>query len=190
MSAVLACALATWSPRLGDNNVMGWVTVAVYVLAALASARTAMVMAGAEGSVRRERAFWVFSAFLMGFLAVNKQLDLQSLFTAIGRCHARMNGWYDMRGAVQSWFILGVGLAALIALALLGVLMRGLIRPLWPALLGLVFVSLFVLIRAASFHQIDALIGFWLLGVRMNWVLELPGPILVFAVALRRSAGL
>jgi len=33
----------------------------------------------------------------MGFLAVNKQLDLQSFLTALGRCDARLQGWYETR---------------------------------------------------------------------------------------------
>ena len=54
------------------------------------------------------------------------------------------------------------------------------------ALLGLGFVCVFVVVRAASFHHVDSLLGTWVFGVKMNWVLELPGPILVALVARRR----
>lgn len=186
MNATLTCALADWSPKLGDNHFMGWVTVLVYAAAALAASRAAWTLAGTGGDIRREKVFWHFAAALMLFLAVNKQLDLQSFFTAVGRCHSHAYGWYDMRGQVQLLFIIGAGLVCLAALAVMLLLLRGLLGRLWPALLGLVFVSLFVLVRATSFHHVDELIGVWLGGIRMNWLLELPGPILVMLVALRR----
>jgi hypothetical protein len=33
---------------------------------------------------------------------------------------------------------------------------------------------------------VDSLLGTWVFGVKMNWLLELPGPILVAIVAMRR----
>ena len=44
-----------------------------------------------------------------------------------------------------------------------------------PALLGLVLIAAFVLVRAVGFHHVDALIGWRLGGVRTNAVLELGG---------------
>jgi len=182
MGVTLTCAFAEWSPRLGDNHPMGWFTVLVYLVSALASARVALTTA----SDRRERVFWWGAALLLGFLAVNKQLDLQSLMTAIGRCHARLNGWYDVRGRVQLAFIVGATVVCLIGLITIAVVFRRHFVRLWPAFLGLAFVSAFVLARASSFHHVDTLIGTRLLGLRMNWLLELPGPILVLGVAVQR----
>jgi hypothetical protein len=187
MGVTLTCAFANWSPGLGDNHLMGWVTVAVYLLAALGSARAMAAAIGPDRHLRRERLFWALMVLLLALLAVNKQLDLQSLFTAIGRCHAQLNGWYELRDRVQVWFVVGVGLSGLAGLGFLVWLLRGLVSKLWPALLGAGLVSLFVLIRAASFHHVDALIGLKVGGVRVNWLLELPGPILVLLVAWRRS---
>jgi hypothetical protein len=51
-------------------------------------------------------------------------------------------------------------------------------------------VVVFVVTRAASFHHVDILISTTVLGVRMNWLLELPGPLLVAVVALRRRRAL
>jgi hypothetical protein len=187
VNASLNCAFATWSPGLGDNTPMGWVTVLVYGLAALGSARAALSRTGAEDAVRRERLFWGLLALLLTALAINKQLDLQSLMTEIGRCHAHLNGWYEGRARVQYWFVICGGLAGLVGLAFLAWLLRGLWQKLWPALLGAAFVSFFVLVRAASFHHVDILIGAQILGVRVNWLLELPGPILVLLVGWQRS---
>lgn len=190
MNTTLTCALAQWSPGLGDNNVMGWITVGAYLVAALASARLVPVLGGPEPTNRRERLFWAISAVVMLLLAVNKQLDLQSLVTTIGRCHARLSGWYDMRRTVQEVFILTMAGAGVVVLGLLALLLRGILGQVWLAVAGLGFVCVFVVVRAASFHHVDALLGSWAMGLKLNWLLELPGPTLVGLVALRRRLAL
>lgn len=191
MITTLTCAFTRWSPGLGDNSAMGWVTVLVYLLAAILSAWAAKALRGPEAPLRRERAFWSISAAVLLFLAVNKQLDLQSLFTMIGRCNAHLMGWYDMRRTVQRDFILVVATTGVLAVGLLALLLRGILGRVWPALLGIGFVCGFVLIRAASFHDVDGLIGSWAMGIKVNWLLELPGPTLVaITAALRRKVAL
>ncbi|MBN8630740.1 MAG: isopropylmalate isomerase [Rhodobacterales bacterium] len=182
----LTCAFTQWRLGLGDNDAVGWLTVAVYLLAAVTSMRVALVLLGPDALVRRERKFWGISALAMLLLAVNKQLDLQSLFTMIGRCNAQLMGWYDMRRVVQHDFILAVAGFGILILAILAQLLRGILKRVWPALLGIGLVCIFVLIRAASFHDVDGLIGSWAMGLKVNWLLELPGPSLVTIVALRR----
>lgn len=186
MNATLTCAFTEWSPGLGDNSAMGWVTVLVYLIAAVLSTRAAMALRGVETPARRERAFWGIAAAVLYFLAVNKQLDLQTLLTTIGRCNARLMGWYDTRQTVQRDFILAVAIAGVLTVGLLALLLRGILGRVWPALLGIGFVCGFVLIRAASFHAVDGLIGSWALGIKVNWLLELPGPTLVALVAAHR----
>ena len=52
------------------------------------------------------------------------------------------------------------------------------------AFIGLFFLLTFVVIRAASFHHFDAMLGYEILGARMNWVLELTGIYLIVVAAL------
>lgn len=186
MSTTLTCAFAQWSPGLGDNYLMGWVTVVVYLAASVASGLVARHLGRPDPLTRRERRFWVIAAAVMLFLAINKQLDLQSLLTMLARCHAQLTGWYDVRRMVQEAFIFLVAASGAIALGLLALLLRGILGRVWLALVGLGFVCVFVVIRAASFHQVDALLGSSAGGIKLNWLLELPGPILVTLVALRR----
>lgn len=186
MSTTLTCAFTQWSPGLGDNNAMGWLTVAVYLAAALAAMSTARRMPRSEAGAGRERVFWWGAAGIMLALGVNKQLDLQSLMTMIARCNAQLSGWYDARRIVQEAFIYLIAAGAVVALGLVALLLRGILGRIWPALLGLGFVSLFVVVRAASFHNVDLLLGSTVAGIKLNWLLELPGPTLVALVALRR----
>lgn len=186
MSTTLTCAFTQWHWGLGDNNVVGWATVLVYLLAGLASAQAALALRGPDGVQRRERRFWWIAAAILLALAVNKQLDLQTLLTLVARCHAQLAGWYDIRRTIQREFILGVAVAGGGLMLVLAWLLRGILGRVWPALLGLGFVCVFVLVRAASFHHVDSLLGTWVFGVKMNWVFELPGPILVAIAAWRR----
>ncbi len=187
MQAILDCAAASWQPGIGDPSVMGWVTVAVYAAAALLAALVARRAPFPARSRGRERTFWILAALVLAFLAVNKELDLQSALTALGRCDARLQGWYDARRAVQESFIWGLIVAA--AAVLLGLLVW--LRRTWSRtalpLFGLVFVAGFVLVRAVGFHHMDRLIDTRVilgdLPLRANWLLELPGPLLIAAAA-------
>ncbi|MDP3262523.1 MAG: hypothetical protein U1E06_13085 [Tabrizicola sp.] len=183
----LACALERWSPGLGDPDVMGWLMVAVYAFAAIVAARRAVKGPFSDETRGRERAFWWFSAALLACLAVNKQLDLQSLLTEVGRCVAYAQGWYEERHTVQVWFIAGVMAGGVLSVGWLGFLLRHTLTRTGLALVGLGFVCVFVAVRAAGFHHVDTLIGTVVAGLRMNWLLELPGPILVTIAGLRGS---
>ena len=186
MRTTLTCAFTQWSPGLGDNHPMGWLTVVVYLAAAFAAAAAARSMPGPDPRTRRERVFWWGAAAILLVLGVNKQLDLQSLMTMIARCHAQLSGWYDVRRVVQEAFIYLIAAGAVVALGLMALLLRGILGRIWPGLVGLGFVCLFVVVRAASFHHVDVLLGSTAAGIKLNWLLELPGPTLVALVALRR----
>lgn len=179
------CIFAAWRPGIGDPHPMGWVTVGVYLLAALASAMVAWRGAFPPATRGRERVFWTLAALLLLFLAVNKQLDLQSFMTAAGRCMAKAQGWYENRRLVQLAFILVLAGTGVLILMSLRRLLHGTLARTGLALLGLVLVSVFVVIRAAGFHHMDMLIATRVAGMRLNWLMELSGPLLVLMAALR-----
>ena len=174
-----SCALTRWSPGIGDPTAMGWVTVTVYVAAAAVAFVVASRTPFPAASRGRERLFWALLAAVLVALAVNKQLDLQSYLTALGRCAAQHQGWYDRRRFVQESVILGL----LLVMALLAVglwrLMRGTLARNGAALAGLVLVLGFVAIRAVGFHHVDTLIKLDVMHLRLNWLLELTGPVLI-----------
>ena len=106
---VLECAFHGWSPGIGDPTVMGWVAVAAYLSAAAFAGVAGTRAAFPISSRRRERLFWLSLFLVLSFLAINKQLDLQSFLTALGRCLSRTQGWYDNRRDVQQDFVLALG---------------------------------------------------------------------------------
>src|ERR1700730_8691806 len=118
---------------------------------------------------------WRAISIMFCALGINKQLDLQTAMTELGRIVANHQGWYNERQTVQIWFIVGVAIVCVLITCVLLTLSRRAPPPTWLALVGTATVLAFVLIRAASFHHIDRFLGATILGLRWNWVLEMGG---------------
>jgi hypothetical protein len=202
--SLLAVSLVTgadgrWHPGIGDPSVIGWVTVVAYFLAAWLAFRAlrehsrgphvAPQTYGASEppALREARAltrFWALVLVAMLLLGVNKQLDLQTWFTEVGRDLARRQQWYEARRPVQMAFIAGIALLGSAGTITLAVMMRHVLSRVVGALVGLGALVTFVIVRAASFHHVDALLGHG--RVRLNWVLELGGITLIAISAFRQ----
>ncbi|WCR11218.1 hypothetical protein JHW45_02080 [Paracoccus stylophorae] len=171
---ILNCVAAAWQPRIGDPDVTGWLTVLAYLLCFVLAFQVWRRLGD-----RRGRLFWGLIALLMLFLAINKQMDLQSALTSLGRCMANAQGWYDSRRIVQLGFILvllwGVGWLLLVLMRR----MRGQLGRHGVALAGLAILCAFVVVRAVGFHHMDALIGSRQLGVSTNYLFENAGLVLI-----------
>lgn len=181
-------AVGRWRPGIGDPTVMGWVTVIAYLLASAGCAVAALrepLADGTERSRTQPSRFWLALALLLLGLGINKQLDLQSLVTQIGRDVTRAWGLYSERRELQVGFILAVVLVCAGTLGWFFWAARATFERRWLAVLGTMFILGFVVIRAASFHHVDAFIGSRLGGVKWNWILELGGIAIVGAAAAR-----
>lgn len=178
--------IGSWSPGIGDPSVLGWLTVIAYGLASWACWRVARgrAVSLSEGEARL---WWVLVMGLC-WLGINKQLDLQTAFTEVGRIIAHQQGWYERRWSVQLTFM---GLLSLLSVATgtaLLILTRRTPLATRCAVVGAVVLITFVAIRAASFHHVDRFIGRPIAGVTTNWVLELGGISLIFGAARARLA--
>jgi hypothetical protein len=197
-----------WSPTIGDPTLMGWVTVGAYFVTGWLCLQA--FRAEKQGPPRpffptvaallrvlrkhwprppapaRRAALWLLLFAIMVALGINKQLDLQTLFTEVGRSLAHSGGWYEDRRLVQGAFVAAMACFGAIGLVALWWLTRGQLSDFRVALAGLAFIVCFVVIRAASFHHFDEIIGFELVGIRMNWVLELGGIGVMAAGVIRR----
>lgn len=179
LGRVMACADRRWMMRIGDPTLAGWLTVGSYALCCILG--WMVVRRIGRGRVR---VFWVVLTLAMAFLAVNKQLDLQSLLTALGRCVAQAQGWYEERRALQKEFIMML-LAAIVALLALALwLMRRHLRQNALAVLGLILVAGFVAIRAVSIHHFDSFLRGQFQSIRYNTILENAGLVLIALNAL------
>ena len=86
--------IGEWQASIAHPAMSDWVTVAVYLMAVLASAFA--FRKAVERHQHRERSIWRIIALLMLALAINELLDLQSLVTIAGRASAHANGWYTV----------------------------------------------------------------------------------------------
>ncbi len=171
-----------WRPGIGDPTIVAWVAVFAYGLAAW----LAWQECGHRERGTREAHLWLGVAVLMGLLCLNKQFDLQTLFTEIGREVSRSGGWYQQRRVIQLIFVVFVIAGA----TAFGIWFSRRYhtfflthRYLW---LGLLFLLTFIVVRAVSFHHIDEFLNTDLLGFRANWILELGAISLIIFAALRK----
>lgn len=175
------CIPERWHLAVGDPTVAGWAVCAAYTLAAV-TATLVLRSADFHQSHRPQtRGLWGLIALLMAALAVNKQLDLQSLLTALGRCLAQDQGWYENRRLVQRGFILVLAAFATLTGGALFWMLRGRLRQNLLPLLGLVALASFVLVRAGHFFHIfvsDQKYGDFLLHL-LTSALELLCPIFI-----------
>ena len=168
-----------WSPVIGDPTPIGWLTVGLYFLTAYFCWNLAVQLKAVSGTIAKERMTWYIFALLFYLLGINKQLDLQTALTELGRLVAHAQGWYEYRRLVQLAFILIVATCCVAAMLVLSMLARRTHVGVSVALIGLTLLFSFVLVRAASFHHIDEFIGRKVFGLRWNWILEIGGILVV-----------
>jgi hypothetical protein len=163
-----------WHAGIGDATVFGWLTVLFYS----AAIWRCMVKASESKNVGGNYHFWIYLAAFLLFLAINKQLDLQSWFTQTLRDSAHAHGWYANRRLLQVIFIGLLGIAMLAILLSIRLFLANSWRRYKLTWVGIILLCVFILARAASFHHVDVLINHGILGLRLNVILEV-GAILI-----------
>jgi hypothetical protein len=179
--AAISAETGRWVPGLGDPTWFGWMTVLAYVAAGVLCLGNSMLAAQALRPAR----FWTVTCVFMFALALNKQLDLQSWFTQMGRDLALSQGWYEWRRVVQLFFILSLALGGFAAAFALRYWLRDSWSEYRVACVGAIALMVFIVARAAAFHHVDTLIGMRLRGVRLNVIFELSAIALVALGAFR-----
>ena len=167
-----------WKPGIGDPTTLGWVTVAAYAVAAV------LCWLAAGKSPKTERRWWQALAVILALLCINKQIDLQTLFTDIGRTVAKNQGWYEDRRPYQYMFVGAILALMLVAAVLMVARLRRAGAQVKLSMVGLAMLMGFVFIRAASLERIDALINRQIGTPRVNHWLEIGGIVVIAAGAL------
>ncbi|MFA6243866.1 MAG: hypothetical protein WC655_23185 [Candidatus Hydrogenedentales bacterium] len=175
-----------WKLGPGDPTVMGWVTAVGYALAALLCLWVAVRWRGVHTAGRSGKSalFWLTLGIIMFALAVNKQLDLQMWFWQTGKTFVKAHGLYRQRWVIQMASLGGILLAAVCVFFYFTRMSRGVFRENALALFGVLFTLCFVIIRASSMHHVDMVLGWHVGGVKLNWVFENGGILLVIIAAL------
>ena len=165
---------------LFSADMADWITVCAYMIAAGLSWRAAN--AAYLRRAAHERMFWIGSAAALVFLGINELFDFQSLLTILAKIHAQSAGWYDDRRPLQHAFIVGLGVLGFPMTLTMLWLVRKLAASIRLALVGFIFIGVFVLFRAASFHHFDAVLGSGYQAFNFGSIQEMAG-ILTVALA-------
>src|SRR5213595_770462 len=107
MGALTDFFILAKAPR-GDVGFIPWlITFAYFVAAGLCFWAGRKEKSQSLGRARRWNApiFWFTLCGLLVALGFNKQLDLQSDLTEVGRSMAKSEGWYENRRVFQGIFV-------------------------------------------------------------------------------------
>ena len=173
-----------WFPGNGDPTLMGDVTVLAYLVTAVSCTIAAWKCKNIPENASKHRWFWTAVSLLFFFFAFNKHTNLQSGFTSFFRLMAFDAQWYDVRQSVQIPFVVGVLVVTAVILIFALWLLRSLWKIYWLTIIGVAYQLAFVIVRATSLHAMDGLINYTIAGIRMNWVLEFAGILLVLGTAV------
>lgn len=146
-----------WHPTIGDPTFIGWLTVVAYLFTAILAGISAVNVSRNnfnQKEYRTNQLIWWLITFILLFLGINKQLDLQSWLTITGKNLALAEGWYESRRIVQGIFITTITIFVITFIIFMTWLMKNNRSNARWSLIGLSLLSCFVVIRAASFHHV------------------------------------
>lgn len=172
--SIFVMNIGAWKPGIGDPSFMGWFTVFSYYL--VASLCLLKMISRALLPGKKAWLFWAFMCLTMIVLGIIKQYNLLSAVTEMWRLIARHGGWMEQRwifqvGAMILFFVISVIFSTFLyrrSLQFFSVQEK-------IAAFGLVYLVLFVGLRAISLHQFGTVLGWEIWGVRINWIAELFG---------------
>lgn len=168
---LLAARRMHWQFGSNDPTLGGWAVTAGYAAAAWLA-----LLAAREGAARSfDRRFWSLACAVLLLLAVNTQLDLQTLLTDLGRAWAADHGWYERRRTLQSGFVAGILATGALGLVWGWRMTRWRAPMIRLALAGLAATFGYLTLRAASFHHADAFLRTEIAGMRWDWLVEVAG---------------
>lgn len=174
-----------WNAAFHDSSFTGWMTIGCYYLTAVMCFLRYWRLKTHRPHATRKPAIFIWSglSLLLCALGVSKQLDLHNQLTGLGRSLAYTLGWYEQRRIVQVVFIALVALAFVSSVKIIVTHFPRTSRRHRLALLGTMFLTSFIITRAASFHHLDTLLHWHLGSISINWILELGGISLIAIAA-------
>lgn len=176
-----------WKPGIGDPTFIGWFITFSYFAVSYLCFRNARNLTRRSGINSLTMTWWLITAVLV-FLGFNKQLDLQSLITEIGRSVAIEQGWYENRRMVQKEFVLALAVGGFGVLLAWAWVLRRHFRNLRLVFIGMILLIVFIVGRAAVFYHADKLLGFRVTSSQIGWILELGSLALIGLGSYKRKS--
>lgn len=167
---LFSCVLRSWSPGFGDPTLLGWATTAGYLISGMLAF---VVMKREEAYPER---FWLWLSLFLLTIGINKQLDLQSAVLAGARCIASAQGWYGNHYSIKYAIFAALSILILFLISILFLFYkRNQRRRIGGPILGLVFIMIYIALRATveqSYLKID---DEYTLLFRSIWIIEILG---------------
>ncbi len=173
-------AFQRWINEIGDPGLLPWVAVFLYLGAAWASGR-----ATRRARSNAERIFWIGVSTVAFLLAVNKQLDIQTLVMRCGRVAAKTAELGADRRLAQKIAAIALAVGATMLFAWLLLSMKKLDQAMRVTLAGGGLVALYILSRSGSILHLPALSP--LLPRLLRALIETLGAMLMLLGALRAA---
>ncbi len=174
-----------------DSTFLGWLTTGLYVAAStlcvIAARWPARGRPSPQPARQRIAGFWILVGVVLFVLAVNKQLDLQTVLTEKLRDMAEGGGWYGKRRMWQFMFV--VMAAAGLTGAFWGV--HRLLGRHWRshrlALAGVALVGAYLLLRIVDIERMGEMTNLPLSATHVRTVVEWAGLLCLAAAAWRHA---
>jgi hypothetical protein len=172
-----------WRPEIGDPTIIGWLTTVLY----LTSAGLCGIYAWHSNKIfinhiRNHLIFWWTLTVVMLLMAINKQLDLQSLLILVVKKAAVNQGWYSQRHTVKIYFVTSISICSFFLITCLIWTYRHVLRHYGLILCGITLLLTFIVIRAGS-HNVK-IFGWEPKKIRIHNILEIGGITCIGASAL------
>jgi hypothetical protein len=159
-----------------------WITAALYFWGAYSCRATAIRLKVGPLEPRA----WTAIAVLLALLGVSELVQLQSALTNFGRSTAFDEGWYWRRQGIQAAFTkIGAGITVVFSLGLFLSARRTSLECA-IALACAVMIVGYILVRAVSLHQVDALLLRNTFGLHWSRIPEFAGSIIILLSSLSR----
>jgi hypothetical protein len=162
-----------------------WITALLYFCSAYGCRATAVY----SGAGSLEARAWTALTVLLALLGVSELLQLQPAVTELGRSAAFEEGWYWHRQGMQA-AVTKIGTALTIALGL-GLLLSARRTSLQcaTALACAVTIVGYIIVRAVSMHQVDALLMRTTFGLHWSRIPELAASLIILLSSVSRRRG-
>lgn len=117
------------------------------------------------------RWFWATLFVILVLLGINKQLDFQTLAGDIMRTMAKIQGWYETRKSFQIHIMSMLAGCSAALLTFILYKMRKARPDVIPALMGIIILIGFIVLRGVSLHSIDDVLSTRIAGFRLyGWI--------------------
>ncbi|MCH2208677.1 MAG: hypothetical protein MK132_22790 [Lentisphaerales bacterium] len=138
-----------WSLQVGDPTVSGWLITAAYIFVGLMSFK---VFSGSKGYDLQEYKVWFYLALMFFGLGMNKQLDLQTIISDVGRWVATRLNLMEYRHLFKRAFIFGLFVSLVSFVWYYRIPLKSFIKKYRIVGFGSALVIFFIFARALSFH--------------------------------------